>query len=148
MAKFLVECGIDSLSVNADAAKKISEVVAEAEKNLIETEAQELEEEEESSEEVEVKPAYGKLQAGESEDIEETILKELEGEDNGNNGNGDYMPSMPKGNEDVPPLNESMPVGSEMFSQRTSPEEERAVEEELVKESEKEIVENWKEKKR
>jgi phosphoenolpyruvate-protein kinase (PTS system EI component) len=35
MVKFLVEKGIDSLSVNADAAKEISEYVEELEKEII-----------------------------------------------------------------------------------------------------------------
>ena len=35
MVKFLVENGIDSISVNADAAKEISEYVAEIEKEMI-----------------------------------------------------------------------------------------------------------------
>ncbi len=35
MVKYLVECGIDSLSVNADKAKEISDYVAEIEKSLV-----------------------------------------------------------------------------------------------------------------
>jgi pyruvate,water dikinase len=147
MAKFLVECGIDSISVNADAAKKISEVVAEIEKNLIEAEVESMQKDKpEKKEEIAVKPAKVDVpQTLDSTDIEEEILRELD-EGNGNNGNGDYMPGPADGDEDVPPLNEAVPVGSEML--QNIADAEIAVEDELIKESESQILGTPKEKKR
>ncbi len=138
MAKFLVECGIDSISTNADAARKISEVVAkiEAEKDV------ESEPEIGAQVVASASPQKKVLASREAEhvDIEEEILKELDGEDD------EYVPGSPNGNKDVPPLNEAMPVGSEMLEQLS--EAERVVEEQLMKESEGEILGPGKEKKR
>jgi pyruvate, water dikinase len=136
MAKFLVKCGIDSLSVNADAAKKISEIVAEIEGEVVSEEEIVLEEEKaeaEKEELVEARTVPVRRMSPESVDIEDEILKELDSGD-------EYMPGMPNGDKDVPPLNEAMPVGSEMFSQSTSPEEEMEIEDKLVEESEKTII--------
>lgn len=148
MAKFLVENGIDSLSVNADAARKISLVVAEVEKNFVAGESQnveEVEEEEDGSEKLIVHPSSPIMMKGaDSVDIEEEILKELEG---GGNGGEDYVPGPANGgDEDVPSLNESVPVGSEMLEQLSDAEV--VVEEELVKDSENQIIGNVKDKKR
>jgi len=146
MAKFLVERGISSISVNADAARKISEVVAEIEKNrpaeVIEEPAGEAALPEEEKEEEDSMEVPVKAMSPENVDIEDTILKELEGE------NGDYNPSLPKTpNQDVPPLNDAMPVGSDMFKQ-SDPEQdaiaEAAVEKELVRESEEELQKSGK----
>lgn len=142
MAKFLVECGIDSISTNADAARKISEVVAEIEKNVTREETETVYEEPVKSVAAPVSVPPKKIN-GDDLDIEEAVLRELDG------GNNEYMPGMPNGQSDVPQLNEAMPVGSEMF--QPNPQEdamrELAVEEELVKESEKETMGNWKDKK-
>lgn len=145
MAKFLVETGIDSLSVNADAARKISLVVAEVEKSLIESEKEAVTQEppEEAEEEPMVVPVgKKKSQLVENVDMEETILQELDGDGN----NEDYNPGAGGGESDVPQLNEAMPVGSEMLEQLS--EAEVAVEEELVKDSERQIIGNSKDKKR
>ncbi|MBU0977310.1 MAG: hypothetical protein KKD18_02750, partial [Nanoarchaeota archaeon] len=141
MAKFLVACGIDSISVNADAAKQISEIVAEIEKQK-ESLAVESTMENGSTKPAEKNLPSVKLQArtdGDSVDIEESILKELEGNDS-----GEYEPSAPNGgNKDVPPLNEAMPVGSEMLEQIA--EAEAKVEEDLLEESQNEVVNKGKE---
>jgi predicted Fe-Mo cluster-binding NifX family protein len=153
MAKFLVECGIDSVSVNADAARKISLVIAEVEKNLhkskeaktVQESEQNIESEEQDPDEIVIKPARINVpQEKDSVDIEEEILKEL---DNGeSNGNGDYVPGMANGgDEDIPPLNEAMPVGSDTLQELA--EAESVVEDELVKESQKEIINGGKENK-
>ena len=138
MAKFLVECGIDSISTNADAARKISEVIAkvEAEKDV------ESEPEIGAQVAASASPQENVLVPREAEhvDIEEEILRELDGEGD------EYVPGSPNGNKDVPPLNEAMPVWSEMLEQLS--EAEGVVEEQLMKESEGEILGPGKDKKR
>lgn len=75
MAKFLVMQGIDSISVNADAARKVSEIVAEIEKELavknsaVGKEREQVKVEEEKAEvlepEIEVPRAEGRTESGE-----------------------------------------------------------------------------------
>ena len=143
MAKFLVECGIDSISVNADAAKKISETVAEIEKNSVveeETATQDSPKEAPQEAIVVEQPTVAVLEGNaETVDIEDAVLREL-GDDNGDD---EYMPGMPNGNKDVPPLNEAMPIGSEMFQQMAEAED--AVEGELMKESQEQVTNSGKE---
>ncbi|MBU1103729.1 MAG: phosphoenolpyruvate synthase [Nanoarchaeota archaeon] len=150
MVKFLIAEGIDSISVNADAAQKVSELVAKLEENV----------------EV-VEPAgagdFGGVEGGggvdvdrtengggmkqESEqniksldniDIEDEILKELE-----NNG-GDYVPGdLANGKKDIPALNESIPVDSEIFQKTSEEEGEKILEDEALRESEEEFLKEW-----
>jgi len=94
MVRFLVREGIDSISVNADAAEKISKLVAELEKGAgIEmatkmpeeiADGREIMKEAESGEEQVAKEDVNSLKIDKKEiltqDIEEVILKELEGE--------------------------------------------------------------------
>jgi len=142
MAKILVEAGIDSISVNADAAKKISEVVAGIEGSggevgsdgggsggemvksgvsagssgddkveAIQGEGDGTGEEKDVDESVEAGEVEGVKEATvEDIDIDETFLKALGGEDYVPGENGDEK-------EDVPPLNEAIPVGSEHFAE-------------------------------
>jgi len=82
MAKFLVEKGIDSISVNADAAYEISKVVQEAEdsflgKTIGEEEIKETSEREETKEE-KIKKQFEKEKAEAKDEIEETTGKEVE----------------------------------------------------------------------
>jgi hypothetical protein len=143
MAKFLVEQGIDSVSVNADAAEKVSQLIAEVEKGekvevLGEKKEDEIEvpkpsepaeveekptreiepifEKEEPKDESEVKldPEFEKLkelneEKGESKDIEEIILKELESDE--------YNPGMQddRGKAGIPSLNDAIPVDADIF---------------------------------
>ncbi|MFH1802423.1 MAG: phosphoenolpyruvate synthase [archaeon] len=140
MAKFLVGCGIDSISVNADAAKQISEIVAEIEKDRpVEEETVVQNPPGEVLEARVAVPSGAKAPQKdlENEDIEETILKELGGDED-----DEYQPGMPNGNKDVPPLNEAMPVGSEMFQQMAEAED--AVEDELMKESQEQVTNSGK----
>ena len=122
MAKFLVEQGIDSVSVNADAAYKVSEVIAQAEKEFtnrnFESEqdekgisSREKEKEKdiisvERTIEVEIPSAKINVSAVETEDIEDLVLKELEGDD--------YSPGNKedKNEKDIPSLNDAIPVES------------------------------------
>ncbi|MFH1290059.1 MAG: phosphoenolpyruvate synthase [Nanoarchaeota archaeon] len=142
MAKFLVEKGIDSISVNADAAREISKLVAELEGKGVGEGGQEPPQENTATE-VLVNKAPMDAVDPDNVDLEDTILKELD------NGNGDYFPGDPNGAgiKDIPPLNDSMPIGSEMF-QQSNPEEtamaESAVEGELIRESEEEFMKEWK----
>jgi len=91
MVRFLVSEGIDSLSVNADAAHKISEIVAELEKNpitkMIESATETISEmiNPEKKQEKLASNAMSKMEqiheikhAGKSQDMETLILKELE----------------------------------------------------------------------
>ncbi|MCA9485579.1 MAG: hypothetical protein KC506_01920, partial [Nanoarchaeota archaeon] len=164
MAKFLVEKGISSISVNADAAKKISEIVTKIEEGqnvnedniesasgtVEEGKALDPEREEEIIEEhqpgnVEVlenehKPEEIPVKSGSVErvDIEDEILRELDDEEDeyhpGDNGNG---------KKDIPSLNEAIPVGNDMLEQMASVSDEM-VEQELEEESREELVKEWK----
>jgi len=134
MAKFLVECGIDSISTNADAARKISEVVAkvEAEKEFQSAVEGEPEVEKSAATNAAPKALTLAVKKIDNVDIEEEILRELDG------GEDEYLPGSPNGNKDVPLLNEAMPVGSELLEQLS--EAEGIVEEQLMRESEGEIL--------
>lgn len=155
MAEFLVREGIDSISVNADAARKISELVQKIEANLKDAENKNeaeavpsiSEEEAEDVESEESSEAVGenmhvpvmKQKNVDETDIEEKILAELD------EGGDEYYPgSNGDTKKDIPPLNEAMAGGSEMFTAHTSPEEEFAIENALVEESEKELQNEWK----
>jgi pyruvate, water dikinase len=80
MASFLVGEGIESLSVNADSARKISQLVAEIEKNhpisIVEP-PQEFSNKEKKPKEI--KPAQMPKKVSNEDDIENIILKELDG---------------------------------------------------------------------
>jgi len=159
MAKILVAAGIDSISVNADAAKKISEVVAEIERGsvvvapqtevgsvssqVVDEKAKESDGQEisggrvgEKSVKVPAIPTVAKPSKKiegifADEDIEAVALAALGDE-------GDYEPGKPNGDdgkEDVPPLNESIDFGDGGTEERNSEEE---VESELREELEEE----------
>lgn len=114
MAEFLVNHGIDSLSVNADAAHEISRVIADIESNhpVIEEVPEniggpETESRQENHENhkhhvpMQVKP----VQKPKDVDEESIILEAL---------GDDYSPSIPQGKE-IPSLNDSIPIGPEDF---------------------------------
>ena len=119
MARFLVGEGINSLSVNADAARTISELVVrlegEMKKGVVEyeTEGMGFEEEKKNNEEkIVLKQKPRQKIEYEEEDIENVILKELDG--------GEYSPGSGNGNEnkDVPKLNDAIVLEGEMFEDR------------------------------
>ncbi|RMD65749.1 hypothetical protein D6817_05510, partial [Candidatus Pacearchaeota archaeon] len=94
MARKLVRLGIDSISVNADVARKISEMVASIEKAG--ERGVELGQGSSTSAGQQESGAESANQNEESEDIEERVLKELD---------EDYSPGLPEDkNKDVPPL--------------------------------------------
>ncbi|MEI6732087.1 MAG: putative PEP-binding protein, partial [archaeon] len=130
MVRFLIGEGIDSLSVNADAAQKVSMLVAELEKKSVV-----------QSGNVNVPPNPGKMNspnnqnksnksnkndnpvqgkkpevdeldnAGKKEDIEEIILNEL--------SKDEYSPSGARDSrQEIPLLNDSIPVGSDLFENK------------------------------
>jgi pyruvate,water dikinase len=153
MAEFLVRQGISSISVNADAAKKISELVAKLESEGVgpvdsaggvgegpETESVSGRSGDRDVTERQVEAPVMQAESVDQEggDIEDDILKELDGGDDEYNpgGNGNK-------NADIPPLNESIPVGNDMLQQMASVSDE-AVEEELERESQEELVNEWK----
>ncbi len=108
MAKFLVEQGIDSLSVNADAAYDVSMIVSEIESKGIVNSP-----ENEEYHKKEEKKGYEYLVPPQKENIdeEELILQAL-----GDLGD-EYSPGLGK-EKDIPPLNEAIPVSPEDFSKK------------------------------
>lgn len=118
MARFLVGLGIDSISVNADAAEFVSKVIAEIEKNVQNMAAEaeqyiELKTEHEHKEHKE--HSEHRNQAKKDIDEEELILKAL---DNGD----EYNPGFER-RGDVPDLNEAIPVTSESLQDSGNKEE-------------------------
>lgn len=128
MAKFLVENGITSISVNADAAGKVSRLIAKVESgnnmnNIVEDnntenilERREIEENNSNSENTYV---------GSDEDIEKVVLEELSDWDKEENNLGnEYVPSVKENplKSEIPSLNEAIPIESEHFSEENSKE--------------------------
>ncbi len=128
MVKFLVREGIDSISVNADAAEKVSKIVAEIESisdnisNNDEGKARETERAERVNEDL-IKDKnvidndkkiikINTEKASLDKDIEEIVLAELNEDDE------DYTPGIEDNKKDIPPLNDAIPVDSEMFNQK------------------------------
>src|SRR3989344_969943 len=130
MARILVKEGINSISVNADAARKISEIIHEIEsgepaqiseeyslpKEQPEEETGEMESEQEIPMEAAAlsalfNPELLKEKPLENIDMEEIILKELESDE--------YNPGLggEEAKEDIPPLNDSIPVTSDSFEE-------------------------------
>ncbi len=142
MAKFLVEQGIDSISVNADAAYEISKVIREVENSMGNDK---YENSTNNNREVENKNVEPSLEFNErhaplvsaslnesispkreikvndevNKDIEEVILQELGGEEEEHvDEEGHYNASLRDENNDIPPLNDSMTIESEHFEVR------------------------------
>ena len=142
MIKFLMKEGIDSISVNADAAEKVSKLIFEIEssgeynyvgevENLpdfqILSSKGELSEVEnfKNEEHKKVQPvfSYKKLENtpmismknNSNVDIEEVILKELEAENN--LPVNEYYPSFQESKKDIPLLNDAIPVDSELIEE-------------------------------
>jgi len=143
MASFLVQEGIDSVSVNADAAYNISEVISKIESehgisaiSEISNAAEKLKEEVKDilSKPIEtikniISTEEPKLtinpdiinNAKNEEDIEQIILQELDESpdvrENGGGNGGDYNPGMEKPRKDIPALNDAIPIESELFDE-------------------------------
>ncbi len=155
MVRFLVSEGIDSISVNADAAEGISKIVAELERGRKPVEKAELKEEklEEKTEEVkeemkqEVPMPVSAAPEPKSEEPQESkkveldsvpvpspeteIVKEIEKEIAKENEEDEYMPGEVKKDADTPQLNDAIPVDSSLFEE--SEEGEFNLEKELKK---------------
>ena len=127
MVKFLMKEGIDSFSVNADAARKVSEIVAELEGTPVSNHSNEQENNiEEKTEETSVESPIEqpteentnnmneteqvpekevvREEAGlyNDQDIENVMLKELDSDE--------YQPSMKEKDYDIPRLNDAIPI--------------------------------------
>lgn len=101
MAKYLVGLGIDSISVNADAAKKVSEIVAEIENSK--THSNNHSEQPEFYQQKNSQKQNSSAQKShEEKDIEEIVLKALDGENDYNSGSS-HSP-----NEEIPSVYDSM----------------------------------------
>src|SRR3989344_3884267 len=131
MARILVKEGIDSISVNADAAREISEIIHEIESgepaqipeeySLPEEQPEEETEEIKSEQEIPAEAAalaslfnpdfFKEKTTPDNTDIEELILKELESDE--------YNPGLggEEAKENIPPLNDSIPVTSDSFEE-------------------------------
>ena len=135
MAEFLIKEGIDSISVNADAVHKISELVAQIENNMIGVKEEVIrevatiseEKVDKGEEEGEMTPIPMMQQGVASvpevqEDIEDVVLRELEGESEseiiGHEDKEDYSPGIDNKNQDVPQLNDAMIVDSSDLNEK------------------------------
>jgi len=138
MVKFLVENGIDSISVNADAAERISKFVAELESKMprpddkekpkfigklpekpIEPIFEQKPQSEKKAEEKQKEPMQEipeipvpspSEQIEGNVDIQDVILEELEKISEKDYENGDYVPGLKEEEKEIPPLNEAIPV--------------------------------------
>lgn len=143
MVRFLVGEGIDSISVNADAAEKISKLVAELESGKKPAEKTEIKEEniEEVKQEVPAAPEPKPEEIQESKKVdmdsvpvpapEQEIVKELVKEIEKESAEDEYMPGETKKNADTPQLNDAIPIDSSLFEE--SEEHEFDLEKELKK---------------
>ncbi|MDP4039236.1 MAG: phosphoenolpyruvate synthase [Candidatus Pacearchaeota archaeon] len=131
LIEFLVENGIGRISVNADAAFEVSEIIAEIEERMLLRNSLEGDrnnkdngvsgidrgesEKEVSEKDNNLKDLTGDLTRignGKNVDEEQLILQALDDE---------YSPGIEKEN-DIPKLNEAIPVGSEDFEERKNDE--------------------------
>ena len=119
MVRILLNAGIDSISVNADAAKKISELVSSLEReegigSVVGSGMIRKEEEigvgkmEERGGGIVEVPMKKMADIFEERDLEEKVLEEL---------GDDYVPGKTSGDDDVPRLNDAIPVDSDSFSE-------------------------------
>jgi len=113
MVKFLLKEGINSVSVNADAAEKVSKLIASVEN------AAPVEEEPEVENDAKAVPKKeeGLEVQRPNEDIEEVLLKELEKETSEDEEHTAYVPGDVGGKRDIPPLNDAIPVDSDHFEE-------------------------------
>ena len=126
MAKFLISQGIDSISVNADAAHNISQLVAKLEADIYKENEEYMKEEVDNKQNITIletstiletkqdiivpmQPVIMEAQNSElsNKDVEDAALEEL-GEDE-----QDYQPGSMDKNSNIPPLNDAIPVESE-----------------------------------
>ena len=132
MAKFLVEQGIDSISVNADAAHKVSKIISDIEQGkqvhieehekhqriyeAKEESAEKKEEKEEQIEEKEIEKNDEEIPIMQEKDIETAVLEALGDEKmSGNEIENEYQPGAEK-ESDVPSLIDSTPIDSELLN--------------------------------
>ncbi|MBS3088895.1 phosphoenolpyruvate synthase [Candidatus Pacearchaeota archaeon] len=148
MARILAREGISSISVNADAAREISEIVYNIEKEqaqeFIQSAKQSLEppekNETESIEPAQKKSFFNQTQASakheeviNDQDMENLILQALENDEPERfeteqtpKIESEYETSEPEDNSDIPVLNDSIPIDSDSFIEETTNEIELA----------------------
>jgi pyruvate,water dikinase len=129
MAKILVHEGIDSISVNADAAQRISKFIAQLEKEHSERLHGKKENEQGKQEKHLVVP-QARQGLFQDADIEDLVLKELA-------NHQEYAPGPGTHPFDIPALNEAITVGSEDLQEKKSDKDVKEIE--LLKES---LIEN------
>ena len=132
MAKFLFENGINSISVNADAAYTVSKLISELENaSVVEEKKVELvgdlpiveKEPMANTREILVNPVEAKSEENVKE--EDLILQALGDErDEKEEKPDEYSPSLGERKEDVPNLNEAIPISSEHFKSSEKKDEE------------------------
>jgi pyruvate,water dikinase len=131
MVRFLVQEGIDSISVNADAAEKISKLVAELESGnnaAPKTEAKEIQEPREQDIRKPMQASVPEQEPVPEQQLEESPKGKLEPifeeinkkmikppvESESVQDNNEYMPGEPK-KSDIPSLNDAIPIDSSLF---------------------------------
>ncbi|MAG38277.1 phosphoenolpyruvate synthase [Candidatus Pacearchaeota archaeon] len=156
IAEFLVKQGIDSISVNADVANKLSKIIKDAEENLQAESGKEAESVASVPEEVaghigkpyerkaeaplqtvqKVINQYQKKYDPEMADMEELVLKELESEeekDEGKEKDNEYFPgTLDRLDKEIPNLNEAIAITSGEMEEPEKEEEEVLEEGELL----------------
>jgi len=122
MVKFLISEGIDSISLNADAAEKVSRLVAAIESGSssgAEDSGREISDKEQD-EQKEQEEVHEEIKSSEG-DIENVILQELETSalpSSEEQSGEDYAPGeQSEKDENIPSLNDAIPIASEMFEE-------------------------------
>jgi pyruvate,water dikinase len=141
MVRFLVKEGIDSISANADAAEKISKIVAEIEKNPNKTDIPVFEKKMPLKDDVEAKPIEPIFEKAGSEEadnmkeleriaeekLDENILRQMasaaaEGPvidftKDSKPKNDPYEPAHDSGSSDIPALNDAIPIDARLLEE-------------------------------
>ncbi len=130
MVRFLVSEGISSISVNADAAERVSKLVAELEAGKWGEKPKE--------DENEKRKEQAKKEEIRKEDNKEEIVEGEEDKNEENNSDvaeeeveDEYSPGDSKKDNDIPQLNDAIPIDSSLFEEREK--EEFNLEKELKK---------------
>lgn len=132
MASFLVREGIDSISVNADAAEKVSKLIASIEGKPAVEDVGELDKYNKSM----LKAADKKRNEKEldaapedmeksviTKDMEDVVMSQLEASDE-DEENPNYVPGDSDKDKDTPKLNDAIPVDSQHFEEKKEEEKE------------------------
>ena len=129
MARFLVNEGIDSISVNADSARKISELISSIEslsRGNEDAGTQQINVHPKKEKNGLFAPMISSSSKYQPTEIEEEVLKALDANGTENTEKSEYLPSVPedKNKKEIPSLNESIPIDSEYFEEESASKEE------------------------